>query len=248
MTVVMELNGKMDAAAKYPLSQHPYGQDPEFGSCCPCCDCCPGCPGCGSCPNLCCCCPSCCCPPSCACCCRLCCCLPQLLCKLPKFAGCPINIKRPLIILVVIVLVVVIIVGVLLMGLHITQAHTETVLQMTIDGLEGAGSQLNLAMEMEGAATFHVEDGTNDPATVIYDFNRLLMAYKPWHRQACYIARMDKGNMPGLDAVLQEFQTKLSITPPVLREEEALRASVVDRSLMGATINILCSRVPIFWA
>ncbi|KAJ6653136.1 hypothetical protein lerEdw1_010098 [Lerista edwardsae] len=219
---------------------------PEFGGCCPCCDCCPSC---GCCPNLCCCCPSCCCPPSCACCCRACCFLPSLLCKLPKFPGCPVHVKRLLIIVVVVVLVVLIIVGVLLMGLYVTQAHTETVLQMTIGGLGGRESQLNLpVMDMGETATFNVDDGTSAPATLVYNFNKLLIGYKSWHGQACYITRMDKENIQGLDASLKRFQTKLSIMFPTQREAATLLPSLVDRSLLGTTINVLCSHVPIFWA
>ncbi|XP_066495733.1 surfactant protein C-like [Tiliqua scincoides] len=248
----MELDEKMDAITKDPsprtiLPAPPvdyHALDPEFGGCCPCCDCCDCCPSCGCCPNLCCCCPSCCCPPSCACCCRACCFLPSLLCKLPKFPSCPVHIKRLLIIVVVVVLIVVIIVGVLLMGLYVMQAHTETVLQMTLGGLGGGGeSQLNLPIMdvMEETATFNVDDGTNPPATLVYNFNKLLIGYKSWPSQACYITRMDKGNIKGLDASLKEFQTKLSITPTLL-------PSLVDRSLLGTTINVLCSHVPVFWA
>lgn len=44
---------------------------------------------------------------------------------------------------------------------------------MTIDGLEGGSSQLNLALEKEEAATFYMDDGANDPATIVYDFNKV---------------------------------------------------------------------------
>uniref|UniRef100_A0A670J289 Surfactant protein C n=1 Tax=Podarcis muralis TaxID=64176 RepID=A0A670J289_PODMU len=120
---------------------------------------------------------------------------------------CPVHIKRLLIIVVIVVLIVVIIVGALLMGLYVTQAHTEAVLQMTIEGLEGGDSQLNLSVNMEEAATFYVKDQTNDPATVIYDFSKLLIGYKPWPGHACYATKMDKENIQGLDMILKEFQT-----------------------------------------
>uniref|UniRef100_A0ACB8EZR7 Uncharacterized protein n=1 Tax=Sphaerodactylus townsendi TaxID=933632 RepID=A0ACB8EZR7_9SAUR len=167
-----------------------------------------------------------------------------LLCKLPKFPSCPVNIKRFLIVLIIIVLVVVIIVGALLMGLFITQAHTETVLKMTIEGRE---SQLNLSLDQEEVATFYVDDRINDPATVVYYFSKLLIGYKSWKRKACFITTMDKGNIQGLDTILKKFQTNLSITFPMQREEETFLLPPADPSTLGATVNILCSHVPVFW-
>ncbi|XP_062995281.1 pulmonary surfactant-associated protein C-like [Elgaria multicarinata webbii] len=272
----MESDEKMEIVTKEALLQAPpvdyHALDPELIGCCPCCPCCgccdccgccslpdcrcDSCPGCscGSCPG-CGCCPGCCCPPSCGCCCRLCCSLPKLLCRLPQLPSCPVHLRRVLIIVMVVVVVVVIIVAVLLMGVFIVQAHTETVLRMTIDGLEGEKSQLNFPMEeMEEVATFHVEDRISGPAMVIYDFSKLLIGYKPWQGDACYIARMNKENIQGLDMILKEFQTKSSITPLTPRGEEkqeqeaAFLSSLVDRSSLGSTINILCSHVPIFWA
>ncbi|XP_061449339.1 pulmonary surfactant-associated protein C-like [Rhineura floridana] len=190
----------------------------------------------------------CCCPPSCDCCCQLCCFLPRLLCRLPKLPSCPVHIKRLLIVVVIIVLIVVVIVGALLMGLYITQAHTETVLQMTIKGLEGGESQLNLPMDIEEVATFCINDRINDPATVIYDFSKMLIGYKPWHRHACYISKMDKGNIQGMDTILKEFQVRPGVLLTAEEVEEASLPSLVDRSSLGTTLNILCSHVPIFQA
>ncbi|XP_034976150.1 pulmonary surfactant-associated protein C-like isoform X2 [Zootoca vivipara] len=244
----MEIKETMEIVTQEALLRAPavdyHALDPEFVGCpcCGCCDCC-GCDCCSlpdccrSCPTCCGCCPNCCpscCPPSCACCCRWCCCLPRLLLHLPKMPSCPVHIKRLLIIVVIVVLIVVIIVGALLMGLYITQ-----VLQMTIEGLEGGDSQLNLSVNMEEAATFYVKDQTNDLATVIYDFSKLLIGYKPWPGQACYVTRMDKGNIQGLDTILKGFQT-------ALREKEAFLTTLVDRSILGTTFNILCSHVPVF--
>ncbi|XP_042331477.1 pulmonary surfactant-associated protein C-like [Sceloporus undulatus] len=219
------------------------GGCPGCGGCCPGCGGC--CPGCGSCPGCCCC-------PGCGTCCRMCCCLPcnlpKLLCRLPKLPGCPIHIKRVLIILIVVVLIVVIIVGVLLMGLYVTQAHTETVLQMTIEGHGGKESWLDLPTDMEEVATFQVDDGIRGPAAVTYDFNKLLIGYKPWHGEACYITRMDKENVQGLDNIFNEFQAKSSFRSLPPKEEGMHLRALVDRSSLGTTLNILCSHVPIFWA
>lgn len=39
--------------------------------------------------------------------------------------------------------------------------------------------------------------------------SQLLIGYKPEHQKACYITRMDKENVQGIDALLQEFQVRM---------------------------------------
>ncbi|XP_038240966.1 pulmonary surfactant-associated protein C-like [Dermochelys coriacea] len=232
---------------------------PSCTDCCPSCpscrDCCPGCPSCTNC------CPGC---PSCKSCCSCCCsawksflcCLPKLLCHLPKFPGCPLHIKRILIIVVVIVLIVVVVLGALLLGLHVTQEHTETVLQMTIEGLEGEESGLRLSMDWEEeVVTFLIDAGTHDPGTVVYDYSNLLISYKSWQGQACYITKMDKENIQGLDTIAKAFHQHLQLKSLILtpeqgeeEEEKGYPVTLADRSILSTTVNILCSNVPIYWA
>ncbi|KAH0623060.1 hypothetical protein JD844_030972 [Phrynosoma platyrhinos] len=121
------------------------------------------------------------------------------------------------------------------------------VLQMTIEGRGGEESWLDLPTDMEEVATFQVDDGIRGPAAVAYDFSKLVIGYKPWHGEACYITRMDKENVQGLDSIFNEFQAKSSFTSPKQKENMHLTA-LVDRSSLGTTLNILCSHVPIFWA
>ncbi|KAF7236733.1 Pulmonary surfactant-associated protein C [Varanus komodoensis] len=184
----------------------------------------------------------------------MCCSVPRLLCRLPKLACCPVHLRRLLMVVLVIVLVVVVIVGALLMGIFIVQARTEALLQMAFDGPEGGWAQLSFPLEMEEAITFYVEEGARGPATVVYDLNKLLIGYKPSQGDTCYITRMDKENIQGLDAAVKEFQTQPPVPSPTQRREkrrgqqEALPSSLVDRATLGATLNILCRRVPILWA
>ncbi|KAH1177825.1 pulmonary surfactant-associated protein C-like [Mauremys mutica] len=248
-------SSKMEISIKEALIEDPLhynALDSEMDVCPSCTDCCPSCPSCTNC------CPGC---PSCKSCCscwkRVFCCLPKLLCRLPKFPGCPLHIKRILIIVVVIVLIVVVVLGALLLGLHVTQEHTETVLQMTIEGLEGEESRLRLSMDWEEeVATFHIDAGTHDPGTVVYDYSNLLISYKSWQGRACYITKMDKENIQGLDTVAKAFHQHLQLkslipTPEQSEEEEeeekGFPMPLADRSILGTTINILCSNVPIYW-
>eukprot|EP00069_Balaena_mysticetus_P006337 bmy_00951T0 len=81
---------------------------------------------------------------------------------------CPVNIKRLLIVVVVVVLVVVVIVGALLMGLHMSQKHTEMVLEMSIAGPE-AQQRLALSERVGTTATFSV----GSTGIVAYDYQRV---------------------------------------------------------------------------
>ncbi|NXQ24301.1 PSPC protein, partial [Alaudala cheleensis] len=154
------------------------------------------------------------------------------------------NELKSLLLMVALVLVALVMVNVafLLLGLHLSESHAETVLRMTIRGLDGEGSPQQLAMsKKERSGTFAVRDGLNATAAVVYDYSKLLVGYRSWRGGACYITRLDKDNLPGLDAVTETFQRR--------QEEDGDKAvPLADRSILGTTINILCSSVPVFWA
>ncbi|NXC03690.1 PSPC protein, partial [Orthonyx spaldingii] len=152
---------------------------------------------------------------------------------------------RSLLLMAVLLLVALVVVNVtfLLLGLHLSESHAETVLRMTIHGPDGEGTPQQLSMsKRERTATFAVRDGLNASATVVYDYGKLLVGYRSWRRRACYITRAARDNFPGLDAVTETFQRR--------QDEDAGDKAVplADRSVLGTTINILCSAVPVFWA
>ncbi|NWR11915.1 PSPC protein, partial [Paradoxornis webbianus] len=162
----------------------------------------------------------------------------------PRLPCVPHELKS-LLLLVALVVVALVVVNVtfLLLGLHLSESHAETVLRMTIHGLDGQGTPQQLAMsKKERTGTFAVRDGLNASATVVYDYSKLLVGYRSWRQRACYITRVDKDNFPGLDAVTETFQRR--------QGEDAgdKAAPLADRSVLGTTINILCSAVPVFWA
>ncbi|XP_054854589.1 pulmonary surfactant-associated protein C [Eublepharis macularius] len=170
----------------------------------------------------------------------------------PRLPGLPC--KKLLIGVVVVVVIVLIVLGFLLMGLHITEKHTETVLQMTIRGLDGEGSLQHLSMtQKERLATFHAHVDGNSSATVVYDYSNLLIGYRSWPGESCYITKMNKENIQSLDTVIKAFQqvqTKPLISPRQQSEEEegGFPVLLTDRSLLSTTVNILCSSVPVYWA
>ncbi|NXS70985.1 PSPC protein, partial [Pandion haliaetus] len=163
----------------------------------------------------------------------------------PRLPCIPHQLKCLLIVVVVVVILVVVIVTFLLLGLHITETHAETVLRMTIHGLDGEGTPQHLSMsKKERTGTFAVRDGLNTSAMVVYDYSKLLVSYRSWHHHACYITRLDKDNIPGLDAITETFQRRQA----EIKEAGANAMPLADRSILGTTINILCSTVPVYWA
>ncbi|KAJ7427870.1 surfactant protein C [Willisornis vidua] len=162
----------------------------------------------------------------------------------PRLPCVPHQLKNLLIMVVVLVVVhVVVIVAFLLLGLHLTEAHAETVLRMTIHGLDGEETPQHLSMSRkERTGTFSVRDGLNTSAMVVYDYSKLLVGYRSWRHRSCYITRVDRDSFPGLDAVTETFQSRQA-------EEVGNKAvPLADRSILGTTINILCSTVPVYWA
>ncbi|NXP41861.1 PSPC protein, partial [Leiothrix lutea] len=128
----------------------------------------------------------------------------------PRLPCVPHELKS-LLLLVALVVVALVVVNVtfLLLGLHLSESHAETVLRMTIQGLDGQGTPQQLAMsKKERTGTFSVRDGLNASATVVYDYSKLLVGYRSWRQGACYITRVDKDNFPGLDAVTETFQRR----------------------------------------
>ncbi|XP_014166724.2 pulmonary surfactant-associated protein C [Geospiza fortis] len=161
----------------------------------------------------------------------------------PRLPCIPHELKS-LLLMVALVVVALVVVNVtfLLLGLHLSESHAETVLRMSIHGLDGEGSAQELAVSRkERSGTFAVRDGLNGSAAVVYDYSRLLVGYRSWRHRACYITRVDKDNFPGLDAVTETFQRQQD------KDVGDKAVPLADRSILGTTINILCSAVPVFW-
>ncbi|XP_004442363.1 PREDICTED: pulmonary surfactant-associated protein C isoform X1 [Ceratotherium simum simum] len=161
---------------------------------------------------------------------------------------CPVHLKRLLIVVVVVVLVVVVIVGALLMGLHMSQKHTEMVLEMSIGGPE-AQQRLALSERAGTTATFSI----GSTGIVVYDYQRLLIAYKPAPGSCCYIMKMTPGSIPSLEALtrkFQDFQAKSAVATPKLGQEEDRdgdSASSKDLDFLGTTVSTLCGEVPLYY-
>ncbi|KAK7810373.1 hypothetical protein U0070_022136, partial [Myodes glareolus] len=179
---------------------------------------------------------------------------------------CPVHLKRLLIVVVVVVLVVVVIVGALLMGLHMSQKHTEMVLEMSI-GAPEMQKRLALSEHMDTIATFSV----GPTGIVVYDYQRLVTAYKPAPGTYCYIMKMTPESIPSLEAFTRKFQNfqypiirtageikhrrssqvKPSATTSKLEREEGhetgSETSGRDLTFLGLAVSTLCGELPLYY-
>ncbi|KAL2761747.1 pulmonary surfactant-associated protein C isoform 2 [Daubentonia madagascariensis] len=162
---------------------------------------------------------------------------------------CPVHLKRLLIVVVVVVLVVVVIVGALLMGLHMSQKHTEMVLEMSIGAPE---AQQRLALSEHAGATATFSIGTT--GLVVYDYQRLLIAYKPAPGTCCYIMKMAPESIPSLEALtrkFQSFQAKPAAPTSKLGQEEGKDPGSAspggDLAFLGIAVCTLCGEVPLYY-
>ncbi|NXQ87191.1 PSPC protein, partial [Nyctibius grandis] len=159
----------------------------------------------------------------------------------PRLPCIPHQLKCLLIVVVVVVVLVVVIVAFLLLGLHITETHAETVLRMTIDGLDGEGTPQHLSMsKKERTGTFAVRDGLNASAVVVYDYGKV------WGSPGDGGHGGGTGGGDGAELIC--LQTAAGQLQAELQEAGDNAVPLADRSILGTTINILCSTVPIYWA
>ncbi|XP_013917282.1 PREDICTED: pulmonary surfactant-associated protein C-like [Thamnophis sirtalis] len=170
----------------------------------------------------------------------------------PKSAD--LSCGKLLILVMAVVVMALVVLTLLLAGLHITEKHTEAVLQMTIQRPDGKGSPQHLAMsQKEKLAIFPIHMKLNSSATVVYDYSNLVIGYRSWTGKACYVIRMNQKDIQSLDAVIKIFQD-VQKPPPLLplgqREKpvENLSAVPANRSMLGAAINLLCSSLSVYWA
>ncbi|XP_007450626.1 PREDICTED: pulmonary surfactant-associated protein C isoform X1 [Lipotes vexillifer] len=135
---------------------------------------------------------------------------------------CPVKIKRLLIVVVVVVLVVVVIVGALLMSLYMSQKHTEMVLEMSIAGPE-AQQRLALSERVGTTATFSI----GSTGIAVYDYQRLLIAYKPAPGTCCYVMKMALQSIPSLEALTRKLQNFQGLSKG--QESSRTKGSWADR-------------------
>ncbi|XP_051016549.1 pulmonary surfactant-associated protein C [Acomys russatus] len=162
---------------------------------------------------------------------------------------CPVHLKRLLIVVVVVVLVVVVIVGALLMGLHMSQKHTEMVLEMSI-GAPETQKRLAPSEHADTIATFSI----GSTGIILYDYQRLLTAYKPAPGTCCYILRMTPENIPSLEAFTRKFQNvQANLSAPTFKldqeegHDSGSESSGRDLAFLGLAVSTLCGELPVYY-
>ncbi|KAG8574149.1 hypothetical protein GDO81_009070 [Engystomops pustulosus] len=157
---------------------------------------------------------------------------------LPVRIPCLGGFKKLLCVVLVVVVLVVVLLGVLLMGLHMSQKHTETIFQMSLQ--DGADAKLRSS----GVATFHLDTGINTSATVVYDYSKLLICTRPRPGHACYLTRMEPERIQSLQSIAENVLNKVGSEAMKMNDPVKL---VSDPATLGITIPVLCGDLPVYW-
>ncbi|XP_028614719.1 pulmonary surfactant-associated protein C isoform X3 [Grammomys surdaster] len=143
------------------------------------------------------------------------------------------------------------------MGSKEVLMESPPVLEMSIGSPE---TQKRVASRehMDTVATFSV----GSTGTVVYDYQRLLTAYKPAPGTYCYIMKMTPESIPSLEAFARKFQNfqvgvrcsfqdKPSTHTSKLGQEEGQDAgsdsSGRDLAFLGLAVSTLCGELPLYY-
>ncbi|XP_029431718.1 pulmonary surfactant-associated protein C-like [Rhinatrema bivittatum] len=156
------------------------------------------------------------------------------------------------IISIAVVVLSLIAVAAILIGVKMTQDHTEKIFQITHN--ENGKETLETATvnKDKGVATFYVT-GVNTSAIVVYDYTNSVIGVKG-DSSSCYVTKMDVKKVPSLDSISEKYQSlqQSSSNSSATHSQQSAyfkvqKEPVADRSLLGTTINVLCSNNPIYW-
>ncbi|KAM5264212.1 surfactant protein C isoform 1-T1 [Ctenodactylus gundi] len=123
------------------------------------------------------------------------------------------------------------------------------VLEMSI-GAPEAQQRLALSEHLGTTATFSV----GSTGIVVYDYQRLLTAYKPAPGTCCYIMKVAPESIPSLEALIrkvQNLQAKPAARASELGQEEGHAAGSAssggDLAFLGLVARTLCGEVPLYY-
>ncbi|XP_043932675.1 gastrokine-2-like isoform X2 [Protopterus annectens] len=126
------------------------------------------------------------------------------------------------------------------------------IFQQTITGSNGEKTDQTVTVSSkENVATFYSTIG-NTSATVVYDYNRNLLAYKVTNSSSCLVVNLTSDKFPSLKEVADGFQNGDAQNSNTANDGKKLTISatsqVVDRNTLGSTMNILCANDQMYWA
>ncbi|XP_030042296.1 pulmonary surfactant-associated protein C [Microcaecilia unicolor] len=159
--------------------------------------------------------------------------------------------RKTVIVSIVVVLLALMTVAAILIGIKLTQDHTEKIFQITHNENGKETQETTTINKKGGVATFYVNED-NTSATVVYDYTNGVIGIKG-DPSTCYVTKMDKNKVPSLDSISKKYQAlqaSVSGSNSVQKQDAyftAQKEPVADRSMLGTTINVLCSNNPIYW-
>ncbi|XP_064422126.1 pulmonary surfactant-associated protein C-like [Latimeria chalumnae] len=175
---------------------------------------------------------------------------PPVYSMIPKIS---VSRKKIIIASVTAVVLLVIAIAAILIGVHMTQKHTESIFQMALKNKDGKDTQETVTVnKKEGVATFSNRDSGNQSSTVVYDYTNEVICMKSSNKP-CYVMKMDKDSVPSLDSVIEAMKNTKNASNDAAggndggNQYTAQREPIADRSILGSTINVLCSNTPIYW-
>ncbi|XP_029798083.1 pulmonary surfactant-associated protein C isoform X3 [Suricata suricatta] len=101
------------------------------------------------------------------------------------------------------------------MGSKEVLIESPPVLEMSIGGPE-AQQHLAMSERVGSTATFSI----GSTGIVVYDYQRLLIAYKPAPGTCCYIMKMAPENIPSLEALTRKFQNFQGLWKPQVNRKD----------------------------
>ncbi|XP_034821696.1 pulmonary surfactant-associated protein C isoform X4 [Pan paniscus] len=123
------------------------------------------------------------------------------------------------------------------------------VLEMSI-GAPEAQQRLALSEHLVTTATFSI----GSTGLVVYDYQQLLIAYKPAPGTCCYIMKIAPESIPSLEALtrkVQNFQAKPAVPTSKLGQAEGRDAGSApsggDPAFLGMAVSTLCGEVPLYY-
>ncbi|KAG8568194.1 hypothetical protein GDO81_013912 [Engystomops pustulosus] len=149
-----------------------------------------------------------------------------------------------------VVLMVGIIVTATLVGVYMTQKHTEKMVTLVYNAMDGQKVQQMITVnEQETMAVIFVKS-SNGSVTVLYDYKKNVIGIRQMNSSACYVLRMDRSHTPSIRDILKQMDYIKShnVTSDAEITYSLEPDQVANPIDVGMSVNILCNDVSIYWA
>lgn len=142
-----------------------------------------------------------------------------------------------------------IIVAATLIGVYMTQKHTEQMVSLVSNAVDGKKVQQTISINVQENMAAIFSSSGNYSTTVLYDYRRDIITIRNTDSSGCYVLRMDKPQTPSIRDFLRHMDyirthnaSSSQITYSITPEQTAHPMDV------GMSVHLLCSDVAIYWA